>query len=282
MGNMQIKIKSFLKRKDADDNAKPWVWWYSRIGFSAKGSVYILIGLISMMAAVGIGQKSDQQGAIAAVAGKPFGEVVLWLVVLGLIGYIAWLITQIIMEPDHRMSNMKVFFIRIGYLFTAAFYVGIGVRFAILAMQSGQTSDTKQIWMEKVLDIPIGRLAIAITGISIFVFAVIQLILGIRGSFTKKLNTNQMKRKEMIITNQIGRIGFIARGITFGVLGGFLVHSGWSGKSSQATGIDGALAQIAQEPFGQALLGVVSLGLFLYGVYEVLEGKNRNIKVSDK
>lgn len=48
MGNMKIKIKSFLKRKDADDNVKSWVRWYSRIGFTAKGSVYILIGLISI------------------------------------------------------------------------------------------------------------------------------------------------------------------------------------------------------------------------------------------
>lgn len=282
MGNMRNKIKGYLKRKDADDNVKPWVRWYSRIGFSAKGSVYILIGLISMMAAVGIGQKSDQAGAIAAVASRPFGQLILWFMVLGLIGYITWLTTQVIIEPDHSGSKIKGLFIRIGYFFSAAFYVGLGTKFAILAMQSGQTGNTKQVWMNKVLDIPIGRIAIAITGISIFVFAMIQLTLGIRGTFTKKLNTSEMKQKEMIITNQMGRIGFIARGITFGVLGGFLIHSGWTGETSQATGIDGALAQIAQEPFGQALLGIVSLGLFLYGVYEVLEGKNRNIKVSDK
>ena len=41
MGDMRIKIKDFLKRKDTDENVKPWVRWFSRIGFSAKGSVYI-------------------------------------------------------------------------------------------------------------------------------------------------------------------------------------------------------------------------------------------------
>lgn len=282
MENIRIKIKGFLKRKDADNNVKPWVMWYSRIGFSAKGSVYILIGLISMMAAIGIGKKNGQQGAIASVASKPFGEIILWLIVLGLTGYITWLITQVLIEPNHDGPKYKGIFIRIGYLFAASFYVGLGIKFSIIAFRSGQTDDSTQIWMGKLLDMPIGRLAIAITGLSIFVYAMIQLILGITGTFTKKLNTKQMKQKEMIITNQIGRIGFIARGITFGVLGGFLVNSGWTAETSQATGIDSALAQISQEPFGQVLLGILSSGLFLYGVYEVLEGKYRNIKVSDK
>ncbi|WP_161493913.1 hypothetical protein [Virgibacillus necropolis] len=56
MENILIRISGFLKRKDADNNVMPWVRWYSRIGFSAKGSVYVLIGLISMMAAIGIGE----------------------------------------------------------------------------------------------------------------------------------------------------------------------------------------------------------------------------------
>lgn len=282
MGDMGIKIKGFLKRKDADENVKPWVIWYSRIGFSAKGAVYILIGLISMLAAIGIGNKNGQQGALASVASKPYGEIILWLIVLGLTGYITWLITQVLMEPDHDGPGYKVFLIRIGYFFAASFYVGLGIKFSILAIHSGQTGGDKQLWMGQLLDMPIGRLAIALTGIGIFIYAVIQVVLGIIGTFTKNLNTIQMKRTEMIITIQIGRIGFIARGITFGVLGGFLFYSGWTGESSQAMGIDGALAQIAQEPFGQVLLWFVSAGLFLYGVFEVLEGRSRNIKVSEK
>ncbi|ASN07103.1 DUF1206 domain-containing protein [Virgibacillus necropolis] len=160
--------------------------------------------------------------------------------------------------------------------------IGLGVSFAILAINSGQTGNSKQFWMGKIIDMPLGRLAIGITGASIFVFAFIQVINDIRGSFTKKLNASQMKQKEWIFTKLIGRIGFISRGITFGVLGGFFIHSGWTAESSQANGIDGALAQIAQEPCGQVLLGIVPLGLFLYGIFEVLEGKNRNIKVSEK
>ena len=235
-----------------------------------------------MMAAVGIGNKNGQQGALASVASKPFGEIILWLIVLGLTGYITWLITQVLIEPEHDVPKYKSFFIRIGYFITASFYVGLGIKFSIIAIHSGQTGSSKQLWMRQLFDMPIGRLVIALTGIGIFVYAVVQLVLGVIGTFTKKLNTNQMKRKEMIITNQIGRIGFIAKGITFGVLGGFLFHSGWTSESSQTMGIDGALAQIAQEPFGQVLLWIVSAGLFLYGVYEVLEGKNRNIKVIDK
>ncbi|WP_161493912.1 DUF1206 domain-containing protein [Virgibacillus necropolis] len=65
---------------------------------------------------------SDQQGAIAAVASKPYGELILWLVVLGLTGYITWLLTQVFIEGDHDGTKIKDFFIRIGYFFTAIFH----------------------------------------------------------------------------------------------------------------------------------------------------------------
>ncbi|ASK61268.1 hypothetical protein CFK37_03270 [Virgibacillus phasianinus] len=279
MDNIINKIRIFLKRKDAGDNVKPWIRWYSRIGFSAKGFVYILIGLISMMTAVGIGEKNGKRGAIAAIASKPYGEAILWFVVLGLTGYITWLVTQVLIEPDYHGSKFKGFFIRVGYFFSASFYVGLGIKFAMIAIHSGHTGHQKELWMGKALDIPIGRFAIGITGISIVIFAVIQALYGIRGTFTNKLKTRQMRPKEWFIMKLIGRIGFVARGITFGVLGGFLMHSGWTSESSQAMGIDGALAKIADEPYGQLLLGIISLGLFLYGVFEVLEGKNRNIRI---
>lgn len=277
----KINIKAFLEKKDADNRVKPWVRWYSRIGFSAKGSVYILIGLISMMTAVGIGEKNGQRGAIAAVASKPFGTIIIWLVVLGLTGYITWLITQVLLKPDYKGGKIKSFFLRAGYFFSAAFYVGLGIKFAIIAINSGQTGSSGSFKMEEIIDTPFGRLAIGITGISIFVFAVIQIIYGIKGAFIKPLNTHQMNNRGWTIMKLAGKVGFVSRGVTFGVLGGFIIHSAWIAEPSQITGIDGALAQISQEPFGKILLGIVSCGLFLYGVFEVVEGKNRYIQVKN-
>ncbi|WP_430788672.1 DUF1206 domain-containing protein [Virgibacillus flavescens] len=279
MDDMKSRIKSFLKRKDADDRLKPWVRWYSRIGFSAKGTVYALIGIISMLAAVGIGQKSGQQGAIASIASKPFGELIIWVIVLGLTGYITWLITQVIIEPDNVETRFKGILIRMGFFFYALIYMGIAAKFATIAMRSGQSGSSKQAWMAKVIEMPFGRVIIGLIGLGILIFAAVQIIRGITGSYLKELKTHEMEKYEQFVLSVIGKIGYIARGLTFGVLGGFIAHAGWIAEPNSVTGIDSALAQISQEPYGKTMLGIISLGLLLYGIFTIFEGKKRNIQV---
>ena len=42
-------------------------------------------------------------------------------------------------------------------------------------------------------------------------------------------------------------------------------------NASKAKGLDGALQELAHQPFGRVLLGIVALGLFAYGIYSLVE-----------
>ena len=57
--------------------------------------------------------------------------------------------------------------------------------------------------------------------------------------------------------------------VLFGVLliGFFLAQAGWQADSSEAKGLGGALATLAQQPYGPWLLGITALGLICYGIY---------------
>ena len=48
------------------------------------------------------GKTTDSKGAFATIAGKPFGEALLWLLAVGLIGYAAWKIIQAFKDPDNK------------------------------------------------------------------------------------------------------------------------------------------------------------------------------------
>ena len=68
---------------------------------------------------------------------------------------------------------------------------------------------------------------------------------------------------------RLGRFGTVARGITFGLIGIFLMISAVRADPSQAQGIDGALLKLAQLPYGPWLLGVVAVGLMAFGIYSM-------------
>lgn len=63
----------------------PWVDRAARLGFVARGVVYIIIGLLAVKIAVGEPKQesADKQGALALVAGQPFGEVILVILAIG-------------------------------------------------------------------------------------------------------------------------------------------------------------------------------------------------------
>ena len=66
---------------------------------------------------------------------------------------------------------------------------------------------------------------------------------------------------------RIGRFGLAARGVTFGMIGGFLISAAGPADPQHEKGLDGALYALAQQPLGTWLLGMVALGLVAYGIF---------------
>jgi hypothetical protein len=57
----------------------------ARAGLAARGVIYILLGWVAMLLALGnSSHEADQQGALQLLAGKPYGSASLWLLGLGL------------------------------------------------------------------------------------------------------------------------------------------------------------------------------------------------------
>ena len=63
------------------------VTWLGKIGYAARGIVFALVGLIILQTAFAVGAKQAQgfDGALAALAHAPYGEILLGAVALGLI-----------------------------------------------------------------------------------------------------------------------------------------------------------------------------------------------------
>jgi Domain of Unknown Function (DUF1206) len=69
---------------------------------------------------------------------------------------------------------------------------------------------------------------------------------------------------------RIGRVGFVALGVVYGIVGviAVLVALGGESKTKDQTG---ALRELAGEPFGTVLLGALAIGLAAYAIYRLIE-----------
>jgi hypothetical protein len=73
----------------------------ARFGYAAYGLVYVLVGVLSVRAALGGGGRTaGQEGALQTILLAPLGRVLLGLVALGLLGYAIWRLFQGVLDPD--------------------------------------------------------------------------------------------------------------------------------------------------------------------------------------
>ena len=67
----------------------------ARAGLAARGVIYILMGWVAILVALGnSSQEADQAGALQLLAGKPYGEVSLWLLGIGFAAYALWRLSE--------------------------------------------------------------------------------------------------------------------------------------------------------------------------------------------
>jgi hypothetical protein len=80
------------------------------------------------------------------------------------------------------------------------------------------------------------------------------------------------------VIRRLGQVGTVARGVVFGVAGLLLVIAAWRYDPSKASGTDGALRTLLEQPYGQALGVAASAGLVAFGVYGLAEARYRRVQ----
>ncbi|RLQ95519.1 DUF1206 domain-containing protein [Falsibacillus albus] len=268
--------------KEHEITARPWIKRFARLGYFAKGFVYILIGVLSMLAAFGVGGGTkDATGAFAAVASEPYGEILLWVIAAGLAGYVSWRFIQIIFDPEEKGFDMKGILIKLGYLISGIIYSGLIFKAVKIALHSssGNSGGSKKTMLAKVMAEPFGQWAVGLVGIGIIIFGIYEFYYAFKGKFAEKFKKHKMNKHEWELGIKSGKIGLSARGVVFCIIGYFVTMTAYTAKPSDSISMDGALLKIAQQPFGQWMLAIVAIGLSLYGVFQIVKGKNRYMQV---
>lgn len=252
----------------------------ARAGYAVKGVVYALVGVLAVRAAFGAGgQTTGTEGAISSIAGEPFGEVLLWLIAIGLVGYSLWRFVQAVGDPDHKGSDAEGIIKRLGY-------AGSGVLYGLLAYSTfqillgnggGSSGGNASDWTATLMEQPFGVWLVGLAGVGAIALGIRQAYKGYQADFFDKFKTGAMGASERTWTRRTGQFGLIARGVVFGVIGVFLIRAALQTDPSEARGLGGALDALAAQSYGPYLLAAVALGLIAYGAYCLLNARYRQI-----
>lgn len=257
----------------------PWVEKLGRFGYAAKGVVYAIIGVLAVQAAIGTGgQTTDTQGALQTIAQQPFGQILLGLVAVGLIGYVIWRFVQAGMDTENKGSDAKGVAARIGYAISGIIYGALAftaVRLILNASSSGGSS--QQSLAARVMEQPFGRWLVGIVGVIVAGFGLYQIYRGYSKKFREKLRLQEMSATEEKWAVRVGQFGLAARGVVLAIIGFFVVYAAIQYNPNQVQGTQGALQFISQGPFGWILLAIIAAGLIAYGIFMFFQARYRRM-----
>ena len=275
--------------KDAGDHAEdaarwasPWVRRLARFGYAAKGVVYIVMGVLAVLAAAGLGgSTTDQSGAFRAIASVPLGRVLLGLVAVGLAGYVLWRVLQAVADPDGEGADPRAVAKRLGYAGSALLHASLAFGAARLVLGgSGGKSSASESWTAELLAWPLGWLVVASVGVGVVGGGLYQIYEAYHAEFRKYLKLGEMGEKTDDWIEHGGRFGVAARGVVFCIVGGFFILAALQSDAEEVRGLGGALATVLRQPFGPYLLALVAFGLVAYGLLMIAVARYRRIAPS--
>jgi uncharacterized protein DUF1206 len=250
----------------------PWVKTLGQVGVAAIGVVYLLLAWIALQVAFGGSDKSaDNSGALSELAENSFGKILLAVMAVGLFFFAVWQAIEAAIGFEEKQGNERTFK-RAGSAAKALFGLALAVQSLKLVIGSGSKSSSRsqQDWTSKILDLPAGRVLVVIIGLAVIAFSGYLIYKGVKKKFLEKLEGGADQK-----VVRLGQVGWIARGVAFGVLGMLVVVAGFKEQPEKSRGLDSALKTLADQPFGKWILVAVALGLGAYAVFQLVTARHR-------
>ncbi|MGM0768374.1 MAG: DUF1206 domain-containing protein [Pseudomonadota bacterium] len=264
-----------------EPDAKSAIAVFARWGYAARGIVYVLVGGLAALAAIGQGgETTDSRGALESLLTAPLGRVLLGVIAVGLVGYALWRGIQACKDTDHHGLDAKGIAIRSGLLVSAITHLLLAGFAGSLALAMGQSSSGSGNGSEGLaawlFNQPAGRWLVAAVGVGIIGAGAAHLIKGWKTKFHAHF---EMPRHIQRWAYPVCRFGLAVRGIVFLMIGTFFLTAAYQLSPDEAGGLADVFRTLQTQSFGPWLLAFVAVGLFSFGLYSVTEAIYRRVNI---
>jgi len=248
---------------------------WARIGFASLGFVYLVLGVLATMAALGLrgSDAPSQQEAFQTIQHMPLGQALLWLIAGGLLGYMAWRLAQALFDTENQGSAVKGLAVR-------GFYVFSGLLHGLLAFYTARiawhghlppSDNTSQSTLRSVLHHHYGQALLALVGVIVLGAGVVQLYRAWSGKFDTDVQFSPFTRAQRLLVHRMGQVGYSARGVVLLIMGYFCFRAAQHANINEIRDTEGCFK--ALQAMSPEALGVVALGLVVYGLYMFIQAR---------
>jgi hypothetical protein len=239
---------------------------FARGGYVVSGLLHLIIGYLAIRIALGGGGTADQSGALAALAAKPGGIVVLWIAVIALTVLGLWRLVETALgrstDPKAQgassevLDRAKAFALAVVYLSFAYSALGFarGAGKSTGAQNAGMSARLMQTGAGTIAVVAAGVIIVAVGGYHVYKGASLNFLADLEGHSSD-------------LVRHLGVVGYIAKGLVIVGAGVLVIVAASSSKPGKATGLDGALKTLGAQPYGVALLIAAGAGIITYGLY---------------
>jgi hypothetical protein len=260
--------------RGAAREAAPWVERLARMGYAARGIVYVIVGVVAAQAARGEGGATGQQGAFSEILSRPGGKFMLGLLAVGLLGYAVWRFVEASIDPEHDGGGKRAL-----YALSGVIHAGLALTAMRMALGSSRGGGGgSESLTARVMEAPAGRWLVAAAALAIVGFGIFQIVKGWRADLDRRLDFSRLPSGTQLWAVRAARAGLAARGVVFLVIGFFLFQAALQRDPGETRDLEGALDALHGASYGPWLLGLVALGLIAYGITEILKARYRRIK----
>ncbi|MCC6327388.1 MAG: DUF1206 domain-containing protein [Acidobacteria bacterium] len=260
---------------------RPFVMKAARFGFVAKGVLFIVIGALAIMLAVGLpeGRLTDASGALGVIAKQPFGRILLLAFIVGATGHAVWNILRGIADVDDAGRGWRGYITRGFAVATGVVYIALALTALekILALRVAQAGDAQEAVVTVLLSIPVlGTVLLYLIGLGVIGAGFYECYVGFTGKYRENYRAWEISGLHLWLITILGVLAFSARAVILVMIGYFFLTAGWTGLKD-SIGLDAALYALSVRSYGRVLLFAAASGLIAHGILAFYEAKYRRI-----
>lgn len=257
---------------DSAANSRP-MGWLARIGLTARGLVYLVIGWLAVLVGLGGRANIDQRGALTEILAQPYGAVMLWLLTVGFAAYALWRMSESAFGATGQGKKVGP---RLKSLARAIAYLAMAITaWSLLQGASGTQAGQQGAIAGTVMQHTGGRWIVGIIGVIVVVVGLVLVREGWKTEFLRYFGA--LPRRMRTPVTWLGRTGTRARGVVFTVSGLLVVVAALTADPAKAGGVDQAFQTLLQQPFGTVLVVLLGAGLVIFGLYGLAEAAWRRV-----
>ncbi len=263
------------------EKVAPWIEGLARVGFAAKGVLYLTVGALAGSAALGLGGKAatDTQGAMDELLHTSFGRPLLAVIAIGLVGYGVWRIIEGIKDPERRGRSAKGIALRVGYVIRGLVHLALAYTAGSLALwqqsEGGERGKEARHWTARALELPGGVYLLWAVAGAFFGYGVYQVYKAWKSKLNKQLELGRLGHGTRRLAVGVSRFGIAARGIVFGTIGVLLGRAANREDAREAGGLSDSMRELIE--LGKWPFVAIAAGLAAYGIYQLINARYRRL-----